>query len=403
MNMSRLPKVGLRMIKSAAAVFLCLLLNMARQGQGAVFYSCIAAVLCMQQDNGSSIRVGMNRVVGTLIGGLAGMLLLAGEQRLHLQGTLIHALLVSLGVLLIIYVTVLLNKKSASYISCVVFMSIVVSHVTDADPYLFAFNRILDTLIGIAVSFALNFFHLPRHREKDALFIVQDAYFSMDGKKPEALRSVRFKRLLDEGMNLTYSALLPPRDDSGALSYPLILFDGGALYEEKQRRYEVLHCFSAAQSAALRQQLQAHEAEVFTFFVRSQILHAYLPESPKGKEARALLASLCSAVAHACVIDRVPEDSEALMLGMVMARERADEISGSVHAPYARTCVIPCAADPDLAFLAVVPAQSDADEAADLLCRRIHAARSAWIAADERADLLTQIERMFYYRCDANT
>ena len=403
MNMSRLPKVGLRMIKSAAAVFLCLLLNMARQGQGAVFYSCIAAVLCMQQDNGSSIRVGMNRVVGTLIGGLAGMLLLAGEQRLHLQGTLIHALLVSLGVLLIIYVTVLLNKKSASYISCVVFMSIVVSHVTDADPYLFAFNRILDTLIGIAVSFALNFFHLPRHREKDALFIVQDAYFSMDGKKPEALRSVRFKRLLDEGMNLTYSALLPPRDDSGALSYPLILFDGGALYEEKQRRYEVLHCFSAAQSAALRQQLQAHEAEVFTFFVRSQILHAYLPASPKGKEARALLASLCSAVAHACVIDRVPEDSEALMLGMVMARERADEISGSVHAPYARTCVIPCAADPDLAFLAVVPAQSDADEAADLLCRRIHAARSAWIAADERADLLTQIERMFYYRCDANT
>lgn len=403
MNMSRLPKVGLRMIKSAAAVFLCLLLNMARQGQGAVFYSCIAAVLCMQQDNGSSIRVGMNRVVGTLIGGLAGMLLLAGEQRLHLQGTLIHALLVSLGVLLIIYVTVLLNKKSASYISCVVFMSIVVSHVTDADPYLFAFNRILDTLIGIAVSFALNFFHLPRHREKDALFIVQDAYFSMDGKKPEALRSVRFKRLLDEGMNLTYSALLPPRDDSGALPYPLILFDGGALYEEKQRRYEVLHCFSAAQSAALRQQLQAHEAEVFTFFVRSQILHAYLPASPKGKEARALLASLCSAVAHACVIDRVPEDSEALMLGMVMARERADEISGSVHAPYARTCVIPCAADPDLAFLAVVPAQSDADEAADLLCRRIHAARSAWIAADERADLLTQIERMFYYRCDANT
>ena len=84
-------------------------------------------------------------------------------------------------------------------------------------------------------------------------------------------------------------------------------------------------------------------------------------------------------------------------------KTQADEISGSVHAPYARTCVIPCAADPDLAFLAVVPAQSDADEAADLLCRRIHAARSAWIAADERADLLTQIERMFYHRCDANT
>ena len=39
MYMKKMPGIGLRMIKSSIAVFLCLLLNMLRQGQGVVFYS----------------------------------------------------------------------------------------------------------------------------------------------------------------------------------------------------------------------------------------------------------------------------------------------------------------------------------------------------------------------------
>ena len=74
MYMKKMPGIGLRMIKSSIAVFLCLMLNMLRQGQGVVFYSCIAAVLCMQQDAGSSVRVGKNRVVGTLVGGAADLI-----------------------------------------------------------------------------------------------------------------------------------------------------------------------------------------------------------------------------------------------------------------------------------------------------------------------------------------
>ena len=68
MSPARLPRPGLRMLKSALAVFLCFLIDTLRGG-GVPFYSAIAAILCMQPDVQGGLRVGLNRVVGTLIGG----------------------------------------------------------------------------------------------------------------------------------------------------------------------------------------------------------------------------------------------------------------------------------------------------------------------------------------------
>ena len=64
---------------------------------------------------------------------------------------LVYGTLVSFAIILVLYTTVLIRKKKASYFSCVVFLSIVVNHITDDNPYLFVFNRGLDTMIGIAL------------------------------------------------------------------------------------------------------------------------------------------------------------------------------------------------------------------------------------------------------------
>ena len=42
-----LPRVGLRMVKSAAAVLLCLLLSLLTNREGMRIYSCIAALQCI--------------------------------------------------------------------------------------------------------------------------------------------------------------------------------------------------------------------------------------------------------------------------------------------------------------------------------------------------------------------
>lgn len=52
-----------------------------------------------------------------------------------------------------------------------VFLSIVVIHIGDANPYLFVFNRVMDTMIDIIIGMLVNSVRLPRRKEKDILFI----------------------------------------------------------------------------------------------------------------------------------------------------------------------------------------------------------------------------------------
>lgn len=75
-----MPKIGMRIVKTALAVFLCFLIDLLRNHQGAPFYSAIAAILCMQPFVSNSVKVAFNRSVGTFIGGLFGMLVLLAER-----------------------------------------------------------------------------------------------------------------------------------------------------------------------------------------------------------------------------------------------------------------------------------------------------------------------------------
>ena len=120
-----MPKIGLRMIKTSIAVFLCFLIYVLRNEQGIVFYSCIAAVLCVQQDSRDTLRVGKNRMEGTIIGGVIGMLTLVFMKYVFVNDNKLFCyLFISLMIIPTIYTTIWLKKPSASYISCVVFLSI---------------------------------------------------------------------------------------------------------------------------------------------------------------------------------------------------------------------------------------------------------------------------------------
>ena len=60
--------IGMRIIKTVVAVFLCSV----RYQSG--FYSMIAAVVCIQNSAGKTIESSVNRMIGTLIGGVVGVL-----------------------------------------------------------------------------------------------------------------------------------------------------------------------------------------------------------------------------------------------------------------------------------------------------------------------------------------
>lgn len=165
----KLPLPGLRMIKSAIAVLLCLLIDIPRSG-GLPFYSAIAAILCMQPDVTSSVKAGTNRVIGTLIGGTYGLIMLYVLRLLPgANSEALRALIIAFAIIPLMYLTILLKKHAATYITCVVFLSITVSHSASVAPHIFAFSRIIDTLIGIAVSLAINALPFLRNRRADDL------------------------------------------------------------------------------------------------------------------------------------------------------------------------------------------------------------------------------------------
>ena len=157
-----MPKVGLRILKSALAVFLCFVVYLVRQ-DGMPFYSAIAAVLCMQPYVRHSFTAALNRTVGTLIGGAYGLLILL---LLRLGPIAARPLLgygiISAAIIPLMYLTVLIKKTPATYITCVVFLSVVVSHGMDTTPYWFALNRVIDTLIGISISLLVNTLVFPQ-------------------------------------------------------------------------------------------------------------------------------------------------------------------------------------------------------------------------------------------------
>ncbi len=168
-----IPGIGLRIIKSAVATALCFVVAYFRQGDGMMFYSLIAALWCIQGQQSSSKESALQRFTGTIIGAVYGLLFLLmireleawnvlpveyGKETLLLQGAF-----VSVFVIIVLYTTVLLHKKQASYLSCVVYLSIAVAHVADANPYLFVWNRFLDTCIGLGIGIFVNDFMLPHH------------------------------------------------------------------------------------------------------------------------------------------------------------------------------------------------------------------------------------------------
>lgn len=152
MKIIDIPKPGLRNIKTALSVFLCVLL-FELIGRPNPLFACSAAIICMKETVFNSYKSGVDRLVGTLIGGVVGLVFLLIKNYLSLFPT--QSVIVGIGIVIVIYLCTLLQKSDTTVISCIVFLAIVIS-VSEISPYLYAANRMLDTFVGIIVALIVN-------------------------------------------------------------------------------------------------------------------------------------------------------------------------------------------------------------------------------------------------------
>lgn len=255
-----IPGIGMRIIKSATAVAICFLVDRFRGGRGIVFYSQLAALWCMQGYRSNTKQNAIQRTIGTVIGAVYGLLYLLFYLfflKKYANVAWIEKGIISLMIVVVLYTTVLIKKTQASYFSCVVFLSVVVNHIADGNPYLFVWNRFLDTMIGIVIGIAINNFKLPIHRDNETLFIsgLDDTLLNSN----EALSNyskVELNRMIDDGMNFTISTIRTPASlieplREIRLKLPVIAMDGAVLYDIQTNEYLRVYVISAKTSQRL--------------------------------------------------------------------------------------------------------------------------------------------------------
>lgn len=151
-----IPVPGMRIIKTALAVFLCLVI-VALLGEKYSGYSAIVAIVCMQKDWDNSITISRDRSIGTVIGALFGIATYQLIGFLGIEKSLVLPyLLVCTMMIILMIVIISINKHTVTAVTCIIFLSVAVLRDPTIDVWFFALRRVVDTFIGIGVSLVVN-------------------------------------------------------------------------------------------------------------------------------------------------------------------------------------------------------------------------------------------------------
>ena len=152
MKKAALPRIGMRMIKTAVAVMLsygvfALFGLEYREELGGMLghmgplYACIACIVCTQSSLGQTFRQGVSRFIGVAVGGVLGAatLLLGGA----LESPWVLAPVLAVICLAGLWFCLLIKRPAACPMACIVPCVILLTGVTGADRYYYAAARIL--------------------------------------------------------------------------------------------------------------------------------------------------------------------------------------------------------------------------------------------------------------------
>lgn len=157
-------RLGLRTLKTALAVMLCILLFKVLN-RGEPMIAALSAVFALRQDLTTSVSFGKSRIIGNTIGGgLAIVYILV--QNLFKHDFLVELVLMPLLVIVVIVLSDGINNNSG-IISAVSTLLLISLSLPQGESFSYALSRVFDTFIGTFIAIALNFFFQPKPVEEE--------------------------------------------------------------------------------------------------------------------------------------------------------------------------------------------------------------------------------------------
>ncbi|MDO4530558.1 MAG: HAD hydrolase family protein [Bacillota bacterium] len=274
---TQLPRVGMRLIKTSLAVLGCFIIHFLRNEHGVPVFSTIAALMCMQTQVENSIQSAFNRIVGTVIGALFALPVVALMQEIPWEFRIFRYVLVAAALIPVMYTTVALKRRGAADIAGMVLLSVCLSN-GGQPPHVDAINRSLETIIGILVSLGVNSVQLPRKRTEKYLFVA-----SFDGalydRKNGITPYVQFEmnQMLRKGLPFTIAtertpAFLMSEMKGLNVHLPVVAMDGAVLYDMKDKRYLITNGLRRELADAICQRADSRGFHYFRNVVWQNVL-----------------------------------------------------------------------------------------------------------------------------------
>lgn len=188
-------RLGMRTIKSALAVMICILLFKVFD-RGAPMIAALAAVFSLRQDLTTSLSFGKSRIIGNSIGGGLALLYFVVQQYFS-NDFLVELLFLPLLVILVIVLSDGIGNNPG-IISAIATLLMIALSVPQGESVYYAFERVLDTFIGTFVGISINFLIRAKPVEKKRQIDEDLAELEKKEKELEEMRISVKKRIEEE-------------------------------------------------------------------------------------------------------------------------------------------------------------------------------------------------------------
>lgn len=147
-------KIGLRTIKTALSVFICLIV-MHLLNRDSPVLACLAVIYCLRTDNNSTINFSIHRLLGTFIGVGVSILAILAQQQLG-NHILIQATIGAIGVILVIVFSNWIKRPEGIIVGSSTFL-IICFNTPFTETFGYATTRLLDVIIGATIAIIINY------------------------------------------------------------------------------------------------------------------------------------------------------------------------------------------------------------------------------------------------------